>query len=59
MTDWTPAAIKALRKKLGISQEAAARRIKVAANTWARWEGGSRRPNRWAQEVGLPGLAKE
>ncbi len=41
----TPDEIRDLRLRLGLSQEALARRMGVSMNTVARWEGGSRRPS--------------
>lgn len=43
--DWTPAAIRALRADLGLSQARFAARLGVALNTVARWERGERAPN--------------
>ena len=41
--------IKALRTRLGLTQEALARSLGVALNTVARWEQGSRRPGNLAK----------
>lgn len=40
----TASEIKAIRKRLGLSQSEAARRVGVSWRTWARWEAGSKIP---------------
>ena len=37
---WTPERIKALRKRKGLSQQAAAKLIGVVLRTWQNWEQG-------------------
>jgi DNA-binding transcriptional regulator YiaG len=41
---WTPAAVKRLRKRLGLTQEAFARRLGVSVVTVNRWEQGHVEP---------------
>lgn len=43
MPDMTPEEFRALRERLGLSQEKLARRLDVSQNTVARWESGSRK----------------
>lgn len=43
---WSPAEIKALRVKLGETQEQFAQRLGVSFTTANRWERGKRRPNK-------------
>lgn len=50
VTAWSAARVRALRQKLGLSQERFAARIGTTAGTVSRWEAGSRKPLRMAQE---------
>ncbi len=43
-TKWTPAAVRRLRKKLGLTQEGLARRLEVSWVTVNRWERGHSAP---------------
>lgn len=45
MTTWTPAAIKALRERLGITQAQLAARLGCALSTVTMWEQGHRMPD--------------
>jgi DNA-binding transcriptional regulator YiaG len=56
--DWTPAAIKALRLRLRLSQEQFADRIGCARSLVSLWESGQRVPSRMACKA-LDTLAKE
>jgi DNA-binding XRE family transcriptional regulator len=48
---WAPARIRALRERLGLSQEALARRVGATTSTVARWEQGVRRPGGSARKM--------
>ncbi len=43
-----PAKLKALRRRLGLTQVAAAERTGVSASTWISWENNQRTPGRLA-----------
>ena len=42
----TPAEIKALRERLGLTQAELAQKLDVALSTVSRWESGGRKPHR-------------
>ncbi len=48
---WTPKRLKALRKRLGLSQAKAAARISVARRTWINWENNQRVPSAQASAL--------
>jgi putative transcriptional regulator len=48
---WTPARIRALRERLGMSQEALARKVGATTSTVSRWEQGARRPSGTARTL--------
>ena len=47
--EWTPERILALRKRLRLTQTAAAEKVGVSRRSWAAWEGGQKRPSRPVQ----------
>lgn len=47
----SPDEIRALRQRLGLTQEAFAQRLCVASMTVSRWERGIRRPERWNEHL--------
>ena len=57
MTSWAPASIRRLRKKLGLTQEALARRLDVSTVTVNRWERGHAEPSKLGMKA-LDALAK-
>lgn len=46
-----PARLKAIRKRLGITQEEAAAQTDVSIHTWVAWENDQRRPGRMALKL--------
>lgn len=44
-TAWTPKCVKALRKRLHLTQEQAAALVGITRRQWAAWEGGTRKPS--------------
>ena len=59
--NWTPTGprIKALRKRLGLTQEALARRIGTTVTSVSRWENGGSTPKLYDHVAALERLAKE
>lgn len=53
-----PSTVRAIRRALGLTQEALARRLGVSFATVNRWEGGHTRPQRAAMET-IAALARE
>jgi DNA-binding transcriptional regulator YiaG len=49
--EWTPEQVRALRARLGLSQEAFARRIGTRQQTISEWETGARRPRRMSRRL--------
>lgn len=49
MTTWSPSRIKALRTRLGLTQEGLAEKLGVKKNTVYTWESGRRNPDLWRQ----------
>ena len=45
----SPASLRKLRKRLGLSQQGLARRLGIARATVTRWENGTRRPSKVAE----------
>ena len=43
---WTPAAIRALRERLGLTQTAAAEKVGVTQRAWLSWETGAVVPSK-------------
>jgi len=48
---YDPAALRALRQRLGLSQEDCAHRIGVTVASWSKWENGHTRPSRLARRA--------
>ena len=51
-----PRAFRDLRKRLGLTQAAAAELVEVTSNTWARWERGQARPRGLHQREAIASL---
>lgn len=45
---WTPARLKALRRRLGLSLRAAGKEVGVRWTTWFEWEKGTHAPSKLA-----------
>lgn len=50
MSKYGPAEVEALRKRLGLTQEAFARAVDVTVSTVNRWERGHARPSKLAEK---------
>lgn len=50
-TIWTPRRLKALRGRLGLTQESAADRLGISPNTWIAWENAQRNPGSAAAKL--------
>ena len=48
---YDPTALRALRQRLGLSQEDCAHRIGVTVASWNRWEAGVTKPSRLARRA--------
>lgn len=57
-TTWTPAQIKALRRRLKLTQAQAAGKVGVGQAVWSAWESGVRKPSRQSRIL-LDILAEE
>lgn len=57
MVKWTPAAVRRLRKKLGLTQEKLAQELGVTTVSVSRWEHGHSKPTGLSERA-LDALAK-